>query len=312
MKHFLSIIVTLSSLTLISLSCIASPVNTPQTNWVNTYICDSNGTLTIRFQDLQALLNLLYFSFDRSRSNLQASDKGAQTLNEPWHAFQNVIQLRRNPSKEAPYYINKTAFVNSMDLLYDLQLEHHRIGKTYASAAECIVQGSLITNKHLKHGIADLRDEARNVIAQAVTNVQEYLDAILHMRSEQTGEQEEYKKIMGSLLHKNFNLGDFIWSLLPNMALDSFVKADEMTISLSEDWWQALYQLISLSNMVWKPIERARAELYLEYYKTVYRTAQNNNVDMKTMMVMFNEYGILGADQQYEQLPDPDTLYVSE
>jgi hypothetical protein len=140
--------------------------------------------------------------------------------------------------------------------------------------------------------------------------VQEYLDAILHMRSEQDGIQDEYKKTIIPLLHKNFNLGDFIWSLLPNMALDSFVKADEMTISLSEDWWQALYELISLSNMVWKPIERARAELYLEYYKTVYRTAQNNNVDMTTMKVMFNEYGILGTDQQYELLPAPDTLYI--
>lgn len=310
MKHFLSIAFTFSSLSLTSHSCIASPATTPQTVWINSYICDTNGTLTIRLQDLQALLNLLYFSFDRSRSTLQASDKGALALNGPWHAFQNIIQLRRNPSKETPYYINRNSYIDSMNTLYELQLEHHRIGKTYAAAVESIVQGSLITNKHLKHGVIDIRDEARKVIAQALTNVQEHLDAILHMRDGQDDTQEECEKAMLPLLHKNFNLGDFIWSLLPHMALDSFVKADEMTISLSEDWWQALYELISLSNMVWKPIEKARAELYLEYYKAVYSMAQINNVNMTTMRIMFNEYGILGTDQQYEQLPAPHTLYI--
>jgi hypothetical protein len=309
MKHFLSIVLTLSSLVLISRSCIASPADTPQTMWANTYICDSKGTLTIHLKDLQVVLNLLYFSFDRSRCTLQASDKGAPALLEPWHAFQNIIQLRRNPSKEAPYFINKNTYNDTLNLLYELQIEHNRTSKTYATVVESIIQGSLITNKHLKHGITDIRDEARRVIAQAVTNVQEYLNAILHMRNKQSDTQEESPMAIPSL-NKNFNLGDFIWALLPHMALDSFVKADEMTISLSEDWWQALYELILLSNMVWKPIERARAELYLEYYKIVYHIAQNNSVDMTTMKVMFNEYGLLGADQQHEQLPDPDILYI--
>lgn len=306
-KLFLTLLAASSSCLTVPVFCTATSSAMQPSAWTQRYICDSSGTLIINRQDLQALLNLLYISFNRSRCTLEASARGIQALNGPWQAFQNIIQLRRNPSKDAPYEaLNKTTFTQDMAKLYELQLTHRRIGKMYAATTESIVKGSLISNQQLQQGIIALRDDARKVIAQAVTDAQSYLDTILHMRSNYSATDDE----MISLMHKNFNLGDFIWTLLPDMALNSFVKADETTISLSEEWWKALYKLLAVSNMIWQPIEKARAELYLAYYKTVYTIALNNGIDMSSMKIMFNEFGLLGTDQQLEQLPNPDILTV--
>ena len=62
--------------------------------------------------------------------------------------------------------------------------------------------------------------------------------------------------------------------------------------------------------MIWKPIERARAELYLAYYKAVYRQAQSQNIDMQSMTLMFSEQGIIDSDKRCKPLPDPKSLQI--
>ena len=235
-----------------------SPIN-PQ-NWISTYMYDSNGALVISQQDLQALLNLLYLSFARSNMTLAAQNDGLQALQTSWQAFQNIIQLRRNPSKELPYSIDKGVYADDMNLLFNDQAEHRRIGTMYAAAVDAIVHGSLITNEQLKKGIQVLRDDARMKIVNELTNVREYLNTILHTRTENANTEP-------SILNKSFNIGEYVLALIPNLALNSFIKADDLTISISGQWWKALYQLLTISNMIWKPIKHARATLYLPITK---------------------------------------------
>lgn len=283
---------------------------TPNTSlWIHTYMCNSDGSIAINQQDLQALLNLLYISFDRSRITLIAQEDGLPIMQSSWHTYQNIIKLRRNPSKYIPNSPNKATFVSQMSNLYDLQLEHRRIGKTYATAIESIVKGSLITNQQLKNGILSLRNEARKMVATALTDVKEYLDLIMQTKNgnETIGERPHYKLIR-SLLNTNFNLGDYVWALIPNLALNSFIQADDMTIDVSEEWSNGLYQLLTISNMIWKPIEKARAGLYLTYYKAIYNEAQSQAIDMKSMRFMFNEFGILDVNTRTIQLPVPSSL----
>ena len=294
-------IVSICSISLIS-SILASDTINPH-SWIKTYICDKNDTLLVDTQDLQALLNLLYLSYARSSITLDAQDGGLQALQASWQAFQNIIQLRMNPAKVPPYTIDADTYTNDMNDLYELQAEHSYIGTLYAAAVEKIVQGSVITDEHLKKGIKSLRDDARRSIANSLSDVREYLDTILHTRNDKNELQED-------LTHKSFSLGDYVWGLIPNLALNSFVKADDLTITMSEEWWKALYQLLNISNMVWKSVERARAELYLTYYKAVYLEAQSHEIDMTSMMFMFDEHGLLDFDKQQDQLPQPKTLLV--
>jgi hypothetical protein len=173
------------------------------------------------------------------------------------------------------------------------------------------MQGSLITNEQVKQGVHVLREDARKAIAESLTNVQEYLDAIINLQTGKAPTKESaFHPNYAYLLQKNFSLGDYIWALMPNMALNSFVKADDLTISISEEWWKALYQLLLISNIVWKPIEQARASLYLSYYKALYREAQTQDIDMQSMMLMFDENGLLEAPAQCTPLPDPKNLQV--
>lgn len=282
--------------------------------WIKTYIYDNKGALKISKQELQIVLNLLYFSFARSSITLDAQDDGLHALATSWQVFQNIIQLRRNPSKEIPYLIDGPTYTTDMKSLFDLQSKHYRIGQTYALALEAVVHGSLINNEHLAKGIQALRDDSRTSIVHALSNVREYLDAIFHMRSPEDelnpeGSMEGNKSYIDTLT-KNFSIGDYIWALIPNLALDSFVKTDNLTITMSEEWWKALHQLLNISNMIWKSIERARAELYLEHYKTAYLEAKSHHIDVESMTIMFDEHGQIETNTQHDLLPDPSTLHI--
>ena len=308
MNRYIPFLITLIYLTPVFYTSAAT---TEPSSWIRTYICDRNGTLNINNRDLQVLLNLLYLSFDRSRITLEASEDGIRALRVPWQAFQNIVQLRRNPSKYTPYLLDKNRYIDDTNLLYDLQSEHHRIGKTYSMATETILHGTLVTDDQLKLGIQVLREDARKVISEALTNVQEYLDVIINMNSKKESSQEiPFEARHAYLLQKNFSLGDYIWSLMPNMALNSFVKADDLTISISEDWWKALYQLLIISNIIWKSIEQARAQLYLTYYQAVYTVAKDQGIDMQTMTLMFDKQGMIVSTEQTVPLPDPIKLQV--
>jgi hypothetical protein len=221
--------------------------------------------------------------------------------------------VAQKSGKRCHIYSGQKSYTDDTNLLYDLQMEHRRIGKTYATAVGTIVHGTLITNQQLKKGITALRDDSRRSVAQALTNVREYLDSILHMRNDQDESKVLARhKSITSLLDKNFSIGDYLWSLVPDMALNSFVKADDLTIKISEEWWNALYQLLTISNIIWKPIERSRSSLYLAYYKAVYREAQANSIDMQSMTLMFNEQGLIDPNARVTQLPDPNTLQVPD
>lgn len=305
------------SILCISLSALLQSTETndsgnPQ-KWIKTYMLGSDGTLIISQQDLQVLLNVLYLSYVRSNITLEAQSDGLHALQTSWQTFQNIIQLRRNPSIELPYVIDEHTYMTDMNALYDLQIKHHRIGKMYAYAIETFLHGTLVTDAHLIKGIQEIRNDSRRSIAHALSNTREYLDTILHMCIDKSNINEdsvESSKSFANILNKSFSIGDYIWALIPNMALNSFVKTDDLTITMSEEWWKALYQLFNISNMIWKPIERARAELYLDHYKAVYLEAQSHNIDMQLMTILFDEHGLLEGSLQGDQLPDPKELRI--
>lgn len=283
-------------------------------DWVNTYIISVDGSLTVSEADLQLTLNLLYLSYARSQTTLLAQEQSLIALETVWHATQNIIQTRRNPSKEIPYPAMNESWQNIIGNLEKLHNDHIRVGSTYAAALELIINGSLITDSHVKEGIQDFRHQARLAMLQALTNVKTHLNAILNMRS------STVKKHIKSIINhidkyvqqptKNFKITDFIWGLMPGFALKSFVKADTITIMLSEKWWNAQIQLLKLSNTIWKSLETARAHMYLDYYKATYAAARQAHVDPQIIACMFKEEGLLEPEKRTIALPDPATLTI--
>jgi len=288
------------------MQCTETPTITPQ-KWVNSYIKDSDGSLKISRQDLKAVLNLLYLSYARSNITLTAQDDGLNAVQQSWQAFQNIIQLRRNPSKELPYAINEQTYTRDTKALYGHQKEHRQIGTIYSAAVENILHGSMIDNEQLKKGLEVLKDESRRAIIDALSNVQQYLDILSHIRDDIKKEAFNTEQSNGQT---RTSIGDYVLALIPNFAVNSFVQADDLTMTVSEESWKAMYQVFNISNIIWKSVERARAELYLAYYKAVYLEAESHNIDVKSMTLMFDEHGLLDGKKQRTKLPHPKTLHI--
>lgn len=285
-------------------------------DWVSSYVVSPDGALAITPADLQLVLNLLYLSYLRSQTTLLAQEQAIQSLQNTWQATQNIIQTRRNPSKETPYPHVKESIERNQSQLETLHAQHLHIGTIYATALELIINGSIISNSRLHDGIQAIRQAARRAIAHALTDVRSHLNAILNMRSSTV--KKQIKKIINHVddyiqsqtSTRSFKIADFIWGLMPEFTLKSFVKADTLTITLSDKWWTAQIQLLKLSNIIWKTLETARTQLYLDYYKAVYIAAQQCAVRPQFLTLMFDEQGILTVENRIQSLPDPATLSI--
>lgn len=315
-NKFLCILVLIGSHIVSSANCSDTSKIDPQLKssidvWVNSYVKSANGLLLCSKKDLQLMLNILYVSYERSYITIKAQENAVSSLDVAWHVFQNILQTRRNPSKEVPYYTDREAFMNSMNTLFDMQEMHLHIGSTYAHALDLVMNGALLTDKNLLEGIKKLREQSRRAIVHSLTDVNEYVDALLHTRSNNIDEQVKsmvnYVDEYSEGIKKNLLIADYLWSLVPYLGVNSFVKADDLTVTMSEQWWKTLMQMVSISNFIWRSVETARATLYLEYYKALYAIALNNDCS-DYLTVMFDEKGVIANTTERQLLPEPQKL----
>lgn len=313
-KKFLAILVSFLIVTIRSYSASshqALRVTSPANAWIGTYICSPDGSFLCDKNDLQVILNVMYLAYQRSYVTLCAQEKACASLDISWHVFQNILQTRRNPSKDISYSIDKEAFAIAMNNLFDMQEMHLHIGTTYSKALDAVMSGDLLSNKHLLDGIKELRNQARVAIVHSLTDVNEYINALLHTRNNNIDEQ--VKAIVNCVdeysngVRNNLLVADYLWSLVPYLAVNSFVKADNLTVTMSEQWWKALMQMISISNFIWRSVETARGNLYLEYYNALYAIALNNNCSDR-LAILFDEKGLNYGATELRYLPEPQNL----
>lgn len=283
--------------------------------WVKTYLVAPDGILVIDQSDLQVLLNLLYLSYARAWTTLSAQELTVSALEAVWQATQNIMQTRRNPSKDIAYSIDQKSFESTTAQLAFWHGEHLRIGKAYCAVLELVLNGSIIADGHVVEGIHAIRSQARRAIVQALADVRTHVQTILSMKSPTPDAQ--IKKVIDHIddyiqdSTRNFNIADFVWGLMPTFILKSFVQSDVMTVMLNETWWNAHIQLLRLSNSIWRALETARAQLYLDYYKAAYNCAKKYSADSRVCTYMFDEQGLLALKKRTQQLPDPTLLTVT-
>lgn len=280
-------------------------------SWIGSYIKSPDGTLLCSKKDLQIVLNIIYLSYERSYMTLAAQEQATASLDLAWHVFHNILQTRRNPSKEISFSIDREEFTRSMNTLFDMQAMHIHVGCTYAKAVDLVMNNTLLSDKHLLEGIKELRKQSRVAIVRSLTDVNEYVDALLHTRSNNIYEQVKamvnYVDEYSCGVKKNLLIADYLWGLVPYLAVNSFVKADNLTVIMSEQWWKTLMQMVSISNFIWRSVETARTTLYLEYYKALYTIATTNNCS-DILEVIFDEKGIVTDSSDIRYLPEPQKL----
>jgi hypothetical protein len=277
-------------------------------NWIRQYVLRVDNSLKVTASELNVLLNLFYFSYTRSAITLQAQREGLQTLQTTWHTYQNIMQTRRNPSKDLPYQVDEKTYTNNTRLLFDLQRQHRAIGSAYSHILNMALNGQYLANTELVAGINQVRDDIRRSIAPILAHVQETLTSFLHTNGRVGNQFLDYIDQPADIAAKNFSITDYIWQLVPQLTMHPFVQADRLAINVSEEWWKVLYQLLTMSNAIWEALEKTRAELFFEYYRQLYTVAQSAGIHENTLNIIVDENGLIDETLRNQLLPNPTTI----
>lgn len=296
--------------------------------WVVTYIVQEDGTTRISQYDIQAVANLIYLSWYRSAMTITAQQEMLRILDLIWKGWQNVAQMRLDPSIDQPYSIPSEQ--QEVTIRFWKLAEHHRsIGITYSYAVKMILEKQILQTPLALDGVADMRDKARKIVLKSLLDIRKQLGEFFHLDTkdqerskEKLPEQQiitpdiEEPQIVDPDIDldeskKGINLIDFIYAYIPQLVLHSFIEAYNLQIIVSEEGWHALKTIQEIGNQTWRAIEEARAEFYRVYYKALVNAIKRHGLPDTCLMLMFNKQGIIQTNQQGQLLPEPSKLTLS-
>lgn len=227
--------------------------------WCRAYIYDEQKVLRIAAEDLCAIRELIQLSADRAAITRKAQDTALQTLTLFWQVWQNLSQTRLNPSHKRPFSIDRAACL-SFDDYWHLIDEQESVSKNYSEFAEHVVHGNVLTHQLSKDAVENMRAQARVYMVDALADVKKQLGALYNIAFHKS--QEVDALVDGADVQRGLNLGEFILSYVPNLAMHSFVHADKAHNLISAEGWQVLEKVQRIGNQVWDAIEAARYAFY--------------------------------------------------
>lgn len=312
MKTIVTILVVATIMTVATL--YGSNLNEYRTfahHWTSYYVENDDGKLIISLQELTILLNLVYFSFARSASTLRAQSITLHAATTAWQLYQNVVQTRRNPSKKIPYAIDSKEALNTMQESIILQQEHQKIGTSYANMLEAICKQGLINNDALNVGIAALRAQARMVLVTSLQTLEDYVKELIDACQQYKNDSLFAKEEPPDLNNEEVTRGiiDVLTNWLPSIAYYSFVYADRLSITASEESWRLLNEVQNMHNKLWETLETLRAQFYLVIYQTLFAIAQKHELVSNQAYIIFDTNGLI-IDNTYQPLPNPTQLTI--
>lgn len=300
-KHFLFVCLSLLIFQTKAFPLDPTPYTSQANEWIKTYIIDGKH-LAVAAEDFQLITNLCYFSLQRSINTLESQKQAIKALTIVWEGWQNIAQRRLNPSKEQPYQIKKSDRTQIIDLFWKLHDAHQEIGTIYTHAVNFIVHGDALTTAKAIKSINALRSKAQEVIAQSLSDVRSYLGELFYVPKKLQVAQETINDIE-HIVKKGFSIFDHIWSYIPQLAVYSFIKADELNNTVSEEGWHTLKTIQDVGIKTWKAIETARASFYLAHYKALMNLIENIDLDEKYKTITFDLSGLLPTQKRGCLLP---------
>lgn len=285
-------------------SCITDQAQ----QWMQRCAITSDNKLLINQHDLQLLLNVFYFSYQRSLITLQSQKKAIILLQQIWQGWQNIACRRRNPSKKLAYpdCTISCELCNSFD---ELRKKHERISTTYDLMLEVTTKGQLFEDQLLKKNIEYIKDQARIVVTNALLDVQNHVSELSrYMQSKRSmdldevdtsDDNDEAMQITRSKIY------EYIKEQLPTVAVQSFARSDNAFIAISQKNWDALLMAQELSNIIWHAVETKRAQFYLIYYRLLYEKTRLLQIQP---FILFNEKGLINTSDTIHYLPNPELL----
>lgn len=282
--------------------------------WIITYIIDSDHQLKISPQDIQHIANLFYLSFERSNITLQAQAFALKTIDLVWKGWQNIAQTRLDPSIKEPHLLSEEEKEKSLTTFWNLQQKHRTTGLTYAKVVEIIVNGDGLQTAIAEQSIAEVREMARHTVMQSLLDIKKQLGDFFFQAQRDLGDHTtiilDQIEQSTCATTKNNNFMDYLWAYIPQLALQSFVEANNVNNIVSEESWNALKTIQEIGNYTWRIIEKDRALFYSSYYKALYEIIEQCNLDQQYHYIIFDEDGTIPEDKRSCLLPHPKTLCI--
>ena len=293
-RYLLLVLVTLTSPVLFAITLDTAPYQEHAQQWIKTYIQSDNQKLLINAQDLEYIANLLYFSFLRSAATVETQEIAYKTLQTVWQGWQNIAQTRLNPSQPLAY----TPHFELQEKLFreftKAQYKHRIIGLTYSQCAHTVIKEKLLSTQ--AHSAAvKIRKDARTVVAQAFLDVKKIIGPLYEYATTALDSKDLYNA-------SRFDVLETIATYIPYFALQSFVEAEQINTKASEQTWNVISTIVTVSKQIWDTVETARAAYYLAHYYALVTIIKEHNLPMP--FELFNEHGIIQSEKQKQFLSE--------
>lgn len=275
--------------------------------WTENYIYREHKPL-VSDQDLQALANIAYFSYYRSKITLDAQEASIQVLDTFWNNHENIATTRRNPSIMTPHPIDASKQEALARHSIHLSTQHQLIGTIYANLVEAGVHGDLLHAALALKGLQALRNNARVVVAQALLDVRALLGTLYYSAQKSTQQLNESLDTQEQGVRSIMGVINFVSGYLPHLALQSLVDADNFNNRISSEGWQTFMGIQDISYQTWRMVEQARASFYQAHYQMIYTIMQELRLPATYFTIMIDEHGIIAPENQVSTLPDPNHL----
>lgn len=277
----------------------SSTFNNHADAWVKAYLFNNYGGRTATDIELQYVANLMYFSYLRSFETVRVQETALAMLEGAWYGWQNIAKRRLNPGNTPQYTVNIEAEKQRAQDFWDQYDLHQRMSSAYDITTKQVVHGTLLETPVVKKGVDDMRKEARKIMLDALADVKQYLGKAFDYAFRPTFKND--KEITRGI-------GDFVMSYIPQLAVGTFIHADKLHNTVSDDTWNILHGVQKVGIQTWYAIEKARMAFYKAHYAKVYRSMQELRINTPYFAYAFNEHGIIAASEQSVLLPDPSTL----
>lgn len=275
--------------------------------WIQNFMGTDSTTL-IPHEDFQSLANILYFSYYRSKITLDAQHSCLEALKSIWHGYDNICATRLNPSKTIPHDIDVHA-QHALLHRYEHQVYQHRtIGKMYASLIEAGVHSNLLKAARSVKALDALRHDARVVVAGALLDVRTLLGELYYTARAATDNLAEKLNQTEECVRRGIGIMDFIYSYIPQLAVKSFVEADDFNRNVSNEGWQTLMAIQEVSYKTWLMIEQARASFYKAHYEALYEEMKRLQIPDSYFSIIIENEETLSPENNLLLLPKPDQL----
>ena len=269
-------------------------------------------------QEACVLLNLTYWSYQRSIATIESQKAMKDAFIQLWHAWQNCTNSRLNPSVQIAYPECAALDDRKYQSFKKAVAHQMQTNATYVRVVEYIITHNQVKNHRLQEFIEYMRLQARNETVKSlricVKNVTKAAEGACHKLRDcaklllpiqlllktrgvpfEHASHENAPHV--SAMHKRSlqrnALTDYVMATIYGFTGTAFMRFDQEYRNGSDLLFTAFMSSQELCNQLWVDLETARASFYRICYMTIMQAMQELNYPALAFCNMFGPQGLV-------------------